>query len=152
MCAIELCMQSRWKPALTPDWRPPNGNGWNIEEIPMQIDVADNVRKAWAIRRRKPNKNGAWAVNEMAIFLHANGVAVPKEIRSLIEAQADFEWCGREPSRCHKKILLSAASRGQIPPADEKPAVHVAAKRVSSPIRVVKARGGCGSCGGGRVR
>lgn len=140
-------MQSRWKPALAPGWRPPSGSGWSIMEVPAGI-APDNVMKAWTFRTRRQNKNGAQAVNEMAEFLHANGVAIPKDVRSIIENHADVEWCGREPSRCHKKILLNAA---KLNPALPTLVAHVAAQRVSQPVRVVAAKP-CRSCGGGRVR
>lgn len=106
MCGIS-CLQSKWTPALFPDYRAPKRSGWTIAELPD--GVPDDLRRAWTLRRPRSNRNGHEAVEEALIFLNNNRVTLTNELRHAIENQADFEWCGYEPQRCRHRAKVNAA-------------------------------------------
>jgi len=115
----------------------------------MPEGLPDPLRMAWSIRKQRVNRNGHEAVEEMLILLKNNNVEITKEVRSLIENRADFEWCGFEPQRCRHRVKLNA-------PSPMKAAVQIVVKAVKQVVKPKstpqpsKGRGGC--CGGGRVR
>lgn len=144
MCAPALCMQSKWKPALMPLYRPPGGTGWTIRDMPEAFP--ENVREAWHARKKRQNQNGHEAVIEMANFATMNGAEVTKELVGMIRAQADNEWCAAEPSRCARKVTVGIAStpRASTP---EETAVKVRIVSVSKAAKAPVRRGCCGGRG-----
>lgn len=128
-----------WKPALRPEWRSPRG-GWVISEIPG--DAPDAVKRGWVNRRHRANKNGHQAVQEMVEFLQHNRVQIDKDLLTLIQQQADSEWCGKEPTRCSKTARSNALVK-QASDAD----VKTVTRAVSASAGVViRRRRKC--CGG----
>lgn len=99
-------MQTKWKPAFIPEYRPPRG-GWTIRTMPEIFP--ENLRQLWEVRTKASNRNGNDAVVEMLTMLQRNGVTVTMEIRKEIETQALNEWCDAEPSRCRKRATVSKA-------------------------------------------
>lgn len=144
MCGIP-CLTSRWTPALFPEYRAPKRNGWTIANLPEEIP--DELRRAWTLRRLRNNRNGHDAVEEALIFLHNNHVELTNEIRSLMENQADFEWCGFEPNRCRHRAKANAAGV-QRAPVEVKMKVHASAPAVPAVQRVPRQPSKPKCCGG----
>lgn len=142
MCAPALCMQSKWTPALTPLYRPPAGSGWSIREMPETFP--DVLRASWRSRQKTSNQNGHQAVLEMVNFARLNGVDPTKEIVGTIRAQADNEWCEREPSRCKRKVTIGAAS---TPRAASPAEIKIVAVKQVGRTPAAPRRGCCGGRG-----
>lgn len=141
MCGIN-CLQSKWTPAIFPEYRAPKRAGWTIAELPDGIP--DQFRRAWTIRKPRSNRNGHEAVEEALIFLNINHVTLTNAIRHSIENQADFEWCGYEPQRCRHRAQVNKAG------APRTPDVEIKIVRVDAPVRkaTVKPNAKPRCCGG----
>lgn len=142
MCGIN-CLQSKWTPAIFPEYRAPKRAGWTIAELPDGIP--DQFRRGWTLRKPRSNRNGHEAVEEALIFLHNNHVTLTSDIRHSIENQADYEWCGYEPQRCRHRAKVNAAG------APRAPDVVIAIVKVQQTPKkaVAKASSGKAKCCGG---